>query len=303
MLLQNITLFAQYPYRRFGGTATATDGTNVRSQLGINSRTRLTPFVSMAGWSRDSSFPLGWEFGNGWMPPIIEQEVWRANLGRSTIVGAGEIVSSSNLAGGLNGACTITGAGAIVAAAAGLIISAVATLAGSGAITVADLRGRLDAFATLSGSGDVTTATLGAIAGAVATLLGSGTVSTAAASGVASASATITVTGDLLTTGNVGAAVWNALAAASNLPNTMGEKLNDAGSASNPWTEVLESGMTAAEILRVILSGVAGDCEVTDNGNGTYTIAFKSVDGTITRITGTTTSGGIRSGSTLDGST
>lgn len=302
MLLQNITLHAQYPYRRFGGTTTATDGLNVRSQLGINSRTQATPFVSMSGWSQESSFPLGWEFGNGWMPPINEQSVWYANVGRCSFSGFGEILSNSNVAGGLNGTVTITGAGGITTAAAGLIISAVATLLGAGDIMTAGARGRLDALATLTGSGGITTAALGAVAGAVATLTGVGTISTASASAIGSASATITVTGDLLTSANVGSAVWNALAAASNLPNTMGEKLNDAGSASNPWTEVLESGMTAAEILRVVLAAVAGDCTIVDEGGGTYTVTFKSVNGVTDRIVGTATTAGERSGTTLDGS-
>lgn len=287
MLLQNITLHAQYPYRRFGGTTTATDGLNVRSQLGINSRTRVTPFVSMAGWEPQSSFPLGWEFGNGWMPPISEQSVWAANLGRSTLEGNGDLDSASNLAGGLNGAVTIVGSGDITTAAAGLIISAVAALLGAGDITTANARGRLDALATLSGSGDITTAALGAIAGAIASLTGSGTLSTAAASAIGSASATITVTGDLLTSANVGPAVWNALAAASNLPNTMGEKLNDAGSAANPWTEVIESGYTAAQILRLIAAVVQGDATGLENGSP----VFKGLDGTTDRVTATYSDG------------
>lgn len=40
---------------------------------------------------------------------------------------------------------------------------------------------------------------------------------------------------------------------------------------------------------------------IADNGNGTYTVAFKSVDGTVTRIIGTATDAGDRSGTTLDG--
>lgn len=287
MLLQNITLHAQYPYRRFGGTTTATDGLNVRSQLGINSRTRVTPFVSMAGWEPQSSFPLGWEFGNGWMPPISEQSVWAANLGRSDLSGSGDLDPASNLAGGLNGIATIVGVGSIPSAAGALIVSAITTLLGAGGITSANARGRLDAAASLSGAGSLSSAQLGAIAGAIASLVGSGAITIAAGSGVGSASATITVTGDLLTSANVGPAVWNALAAASNLPNTMGEKLNDAGSASNPWTEVIESGFTAAEILRMLAAVSLGDASGLENGAPT----FKGLDDTTDRVTATYAAG------------
>jgi hypothetical protein len=99
-----------------------------------------------------------------------------------------------------------------------------------------------------------------------------------------------------LTPSNVGAAVWGALASANNAAGTMGEKLNDAGSASNPWTEVIESGLTAAEVLRLIAAALAGDAEGLENGSP----VFKSLDGTKDRITGTY-SGGVRTVTALDG--
>lgn len=453
MLLQNITLFAQYPIRRVGGSTTATDGMSVRSQLGIRSVSQLAPFVSMAGWSRESSFPPGWEFGNGWLPPIREQTVWNANLGRSDLSGSGDLDSASNLAGGLNAIALLTGTGSIVSAAGALIVSAIATLLGAGGFATANARGRLDAVAALSGTGSILSAPLGAIAGAIATLIGSGAVSVAAGSAIGSASATITVTGDLLTSANVGPAVWNALATASNIPGTMGEKLNlasaggvdygalatavweasigdytgetmtgyrlakcgwdialpgafgsgdagyilgnlsvtmpeavwgadaasnntpgtmgelanappldydqislnvwetdpssytdpdtmgglqnlgvtdydqvaasvweinsgfvnvpgttgekinAAGSAGNPWTEVLEGGKTAAELMRLILAATAGKCEVVDNGGGSFSITFRDMADSMDRIVGVAHTDGSRDQpTTLDGS-
>ena len=67
----------------------------------------------------------------------------------------------------------------------------------------------------------------------------------------------------------------------------MGEKLNDAGSASNPWTEIIESGYTAAEILRLIVAHAAGAASGLESG----TPQFKSLDGTKTRIDGTYAAG------------
>lgn len=52
-------------------------------------------------------------------------------------------------------------------------------------------------------------------------------------------------------------AVWNALAAEYDLSGTMGEKLNGAGSAGDPWTTDLSSyntAQTAGKILKEKLS-------------------------------------------------
>ena len=109
--------------------------------------------------------------------------------------------------------------------------------------------------------------------------------------------AAITVFGATLTTGNVGHAVWSALAEANNDAGTMGEKLNDAGSAANPWTEVIESGLTAAEVLRLIAAAMQGDATGLDTG----AIAFKSLDGTKTRVAGSIAAG-VRTITARDGS-
>jgi hypothetical protein len=95
---------------------------------------------------------------------------------------------------------------------------------------------------------------------------------------------------------NLAAAVWNASATGYNGAGSMGEKLNDAGSASNPWTEVIESGLTAAEVLRIIAAFAAGNA----SGLEGATPVFKGIDGTTDRITATY-SGGTRTVTSLDG--
>jgi hypothetical protein len=92
------------------------------------------------------------------------------------------------------------------------------------------------------------------------------------------------------------AAVWSAAATSNNVAGSMGEKLNDAGSASNPWTEVIESGLTAAEVLRIIAAFCAGDA----TGLEGPAQEFKSLDGSKTRIAATYADG-TRSVSALDG--
>lgn len=240
--------------------------------------------------TRDVALPNGNLHPQSWMLP-------RTGGGMSMRVwGDGDL--SADLIPTYPMTIDFTGAGDF-AATAGLIVSMLCAMTGSGSMT-ATITGLLNASVDFTGDGDMAAAVHG-IADMVVDMLGAGDLD-ATISAYGNMELDIVVTGTGLTTANVGQAVWSALAASNNDAGTMGEKLNDAGSASNPWTEVLESGMTAAEILRVILSGVAGDCEVTDNGNGTYTIAFKSVDGTITRITGLANAAGERSGTTLDGS-
>lgn len=99
-----------------------------------------------------------------------------------------------------------------------------------------------------------------------------------------------------LTPTGIASAVWNSAAASYNAAGTMGEKLNGAGSAGNPWTEVIESGLTAAEVMRIIAAALAGKSEKTET-----TIVFKGLDGTTDRITGEFDAEGNRTGVVLNG--
>jgi hypothetical protein len=84
-------------------------------------------------------------------------------------------------------------------------------------------------------------------------------------------------------------AVWNSIAADFNSPGTMGEKLNDSGSASNPWTEVIESGYSAAELLRLLVAVAAGKTDIIDLGGGLATVKFRDIADTKDRITASMT--------------
>ena len=100
-----------------------------------------------------------------------------------------------------------------------------------------------------------------------------------------------------LTPTGIANAVWAALASTHNAAGTMGEKLNDAGSAANPWTEIIEDSMSAAEVLRVIAAALAG--EVSGAGSGTET--FKGLDGATNRIISTVDNDGNRTAVIVDG--
>lgn len=211
------------------------------------------------------------------------------------IVGTGTI-STTALAVKLAQAA-LTGTGTLTATG-GLIVQAIAAITGSGGITTANLQAFLAAVANIGGSGGITAGDLEGLAALVAAITGSGTAAGSTLTGTGELDADITVTGTGLSTANVGEAVWAALAASNNAVGTMGEKLNDAGSGSNPWTEVIESGYTAAEILRILAAVMAGEV----SGAGTGTETFKGIDGATDRVVSTVDDDGNRTTVVLDGS-
>lgn len=210
---------------------------------------------------------------------------------RNTIAGAGAAYIA--MAGGVNGSATLAGSGALTGTAA-LIVSLVAALTGSGTLSASAV-GYLNLAASLAGAGDVSAA-MRAIGQAAAALSGSGT-TTATIRATGSLASSIVVTGDALTSANVGAAVWSAPTTANDIAGTMGEKLNDAGSAGNPWATVIESGLTAEAVLRIIAAAVAGETSGAPDGP----VAFTGLDGSTVRLTGDVDSDGNRSNVTVDG--
>lgn len=228
------------------------------------------------------AIPSGNRHPSAWMMP----QKAGALAARNTIEGTS--TTTIAMAGGVNGEATLAGVGTL-SSTLQLVISLVASLSGSGTISSAVMQAFLQLAAALSGSGTAA-GTATAIGHLATALAGVGTVAaTSAATALGTLAASITVTGSTLTTADVAQSVWSALAAANNDTGTMGEKLNDAGSASNPWTEVIESGYTAAEILRLIAAAVQGDATGLENGAPT----FKGLDGTTDRVTGTYV-GGVR---------
>jgi hypothetical protein len=74
--------------------------------------------------------------------------------------------------------------------------------------------------------------------------------------------------------------IWQAQATQYNSTGTMGEKLNGAGTAGNPWTEVIESGLTAGQVMKIIASVLAGKTVITDLGGGNATVVFRDINDT-----------------------
>lgn len=127
-------------------------------------------------------------------------------------------------------------------------------MAGSGDLTLMG-GGLLQAVMALVGSGAMTNV-LGATAGLTLSMAGVGTM-TLAPKGTAEIELTIYVNQSEATVDQIVAGVWNALAAEYNLTGTMGEAMNGAGSAGNPWITDLSAyntANTAGKILKDRLS-------------------------------------------------
>ncbi|RTL09110.1 MAG: hypothetical protein EKK62_04005 [Acidimicrobiia bacterium] len=236
-----------------------------------------------------SAFPHGYNTEAAWQLPLRAGGLSARPAGSGDFAALGALVRLAVAA--------LTGSGDITEADVQKLVALAAALSGSGGISSAGVQAFLQAVAALTGAGAVSAAPLTGRGALLAAVAGSGTAATSIATGRGALSADLVVTGAGLTTANVGDAVWSALAAANNGAGTMGEKLNDAGSASNPWTEVIEAGYTAAEILRILAAHAAGAATGLEGANPQFT----GLDGTTVRIDGTYSSG-TRTIDSLDGS-
>jgi hypothetical protein len=227
------------------------------------------------GMGKLVGYPNGYEHPSTWLLPSKGGALATADR----IVGAGD-VSAANLAMGRALEAALTGAGDLSNPNLSLVVSMFADLDGDGSLT-ASLRGAVQLAASLAGTGNITAA-LGVIAFMQANLTGYGTV-TGAFRGEASLAANIVSFGSLSPEG-LAAAVWSAVAATNNSAGSMGEKLNDAGSGSNPWTEVIESGFTAAQIMRLLAAVAAGKTSIVDLGGGLAEVTIRDLADTKDRI-------------------
>lgn len=96
------------------------------------------------------------------------------------------------------------------------------------------------------------------IAGLAVNISGIGSI-VADLKGKANLSATIYVNSGAATTAELVAAIWGALAASNNDSGTMGEKLNAAGTAGDPWTADLTGYNTEGTAGKKLKDGLTED--------------------------------------------
>lgn len=298
-LIQNITVYNHQRLR-----LSAYHGTNERTQWGPSMANTFSRSASLAGMTKLNAFPNGYNPDYTWIPPITAGFM---SVAGGVIIGTGA-TGTVNLAGGKNGAATLEGVGSIdadIIAKANLSVTITgtgevsstsvlagavdmqATITGTGEISDADLRLIAELIATIAGQATVTGA-LNAVVGIQATLTGEGLVYSAnlaggqymqgTIAGAATVGADIIAKGWMSATIEIGAspsaadiayAIWGAIAAGNNTPGTMGEKVNDAGSAANPWTENLPGSYVEGQAGYIL--GTYLDAKVSEAGGGGLT--------------------------------
>lgn len=163
--------------------------------------------------------------------------------------GSGTVTNAAQVAG-LFASATLAGLGVISNAAMGLTVEMVAAIAGSGTLS-ASVIGQLQAVATLAGSSTVTAAQ-SALAGLVASLAGTGVISDAQQEALGEMTADIYVNQSQATVTEIVNGVWEALTIEHNNAGTMGEAMNGAGSAGNPWITDLSAYNTAGTAGKIL---------------------------------------------------
>lgn len=235
-------------------------------------------------------------FPTGTNPPYSLVMGDKGALLSATTTISGTSSNTFSMAMGLAAQSAITGSGTI-SGSLSLVIQLACNILASGTVS-ASLVGKLEMASALAASGDIT-ASLNLIAYCVSELTGSGTVS-GTFKGNASLSADIS-SSSTLSPENLAAAVWNSIAASFNTAGTMGNKLNSAASAGDPWGTALpgsylstEAGGILAQIQTLVdelhkiqgldaanpmtvtpTSRVAGsiDLEITGDGETTTTVS------------------------------
>ena len=149
---------------------------------------------------------------------------------------------TSTLAAGKNLESAISCSGNINSASLALVVSMIASISASGTITNALLVSYLNMSASLAASGDLV-GSLTALGKMIASMEATGSMSPTM-NATANMEADITPFTEL-SPESLAAAVWNAAASSFNASGTMGNKLNGAGSAGDPWTTDLSSYTTA----------------------------------------------------------
>jgi hypothetical protein len=163
---------------------------------------------------------------------------------------------------------SLTGDGSITTADLALSTGLSADLAGVGTISSGDMVGTVQCAADFTGTGTISSAPLDMLAGLSAALSGSGTI-TSDATGIAELSADLTVTASV------------DFPTADQIAQTVME-------------QTIEAGYDLRDVIALLAARDLGAC-----AGGPTTPAWKGLDGSTTRVTGTVDSSGNRSGITL----
>jgi len=268
-LIGNNSLLTRLPVRQMGGTIVS--GFTSQFSPSGSLRNRYGTFVNYA------ATPNGYLSPIAWVLPMTAGGMSTTNQVELTVAKTSAVLVNAQY---------ITGSSTITVAKFDANLGQIFAALCSGAITVAQATSDLTALVAASGASSITFTLVDAILGGKFSMEGSSAIVITPA-GLLTATAFMEASAGgatPLSPEGLAAAVWGALASDFNDVGTMGEKLNDAGSASNPWTEVIEAGYTAAEILKLIAAYAVGKTVIVDNGGGNADVTFKGIDGLTNRI-------------------
>lgn len=237
MILGNIDQLSFNPYRSLGHFSVQN---NFRPS--VFNAIHFPDTTEVSKMSR-ASLPTGTQPPYSWLMAPKGGEL----SSTTQINGAGSI--SANMLSGKFMTAELSGAGTIDGTMS-LITSMTANLSGAGSLT-ADMKMTIAMAANLAGAGSLSAA-MALLIPLEAHLSGAGSL-TANLKGNANLAAHIYVNSGAATTQELVAAIWSALAADYNESGTMGQKLNGAGSAGDPWTTDLSAYNTpdtAGKVLK-----------------------------------------------------
>lgn len=237
-LLGNYSVILKNPATFIGGTQVS-NCRNAMGQIG-QLRQRYYP-ETLEGLPSTTALPEGYLHPNSWMMPYDIGSITTSNLN-----GSGSL--SSEGVSGLAGIVTMDGSG-LLEVTGGLLAGLTVEMSGSGDL-IALGGGLIEAIVAMAGEGLLTGA-LGATAGLTVVMEGVGTL-TASPQGTGQMVIEIYVNESQATVDQIVAAVWSALASEYNVSGTMGNKLNGAGSAGDPWTTDLSGYNTSGTAGKII---------------------------------------------------
>jgi hypothetical protein len=237
MILRNYSAIHQVLGRQFGGLTSP-----VTYRKPEVMRNYFSQPENRSEQLRRDSFPTGTN------PPysLVMGDKGGLLSATTTISGSGAI--ASNLVMGRAMTADLTGTSTLSASGSS-IVQLAAALFGTSTVT-ANMVGVVTMAAILAGSGSLT-AGLGMIARLQAALSGSGSL-TGNLKGKAGMSADIFVNSGTATTNELVAAIWAAIAADNNVSGTMGQKLNGAASAGDPWSTELPGTYTGDQAGAIV---------------------------------------------------
>lgn len=264
MLIGNGTVVNKHPGRVFTSPAIWQGGVKTGAMRGrFFGATESSNYMSKL-----ESSPSGYRPPYSWLMAQYD-----GGLGSTQIIRGQGLISSFNLAAGLSASSGLTGSGTINFAEGSLILQAISAILGTGSVYYAALTGNGNFTGGLTGYGSINSASagaitglqavagltgygfvvgqIGALSGAIAGLTGYGFASVSTETGVGSISADI-VPFTELSPQSLAAAVWDSIASEYNTSSTMGNKMNAAGAAGDPWSSTLPGSYTADQAGAIV---------------------------------------------------